>query len=374
MKKLYALVKALIVLFAIFTLASCKKDNSSSSTPGIASPVKLGLYLVKGKGSDFPNYTYYEQDINISGIGTEVVNYQLIFDTGSGGLVMDAANIIPASMITSTGFNFTGDSTVVNGITITSQTATLQYGSSTASADKVYGNLAYAQVTIGDQNSNLVVKRLPFLLYYKAVNSSNVAYSAHYFDIFGSAEIYDQNFTNNVNLTSPFSYCSAGNGLTKGFKITALDSSQYTGSGNYVTGAISFGLTSSDLSSGGFSMNQLNFNSSVGYLPYLNSTISYNSTSFSTHVLFDSGTNYCSYLGDPNYTGTFAPLTPNTQVSLTTALGFNYTFTETASSNLSFVENPGANNASISIMGVEYFFKNEYLLDLENHRLGLKNN
>lgn len=374
MKKIYALLQALSVLFVISSITSCKKNGSSSSSPTVASPVKLGLYLVKGKGSDFPNYTYYEQDINVTGIGNETVNYQMIFDTGSGGLVMDAANIIPASMISSTGFVFTGDTTVVNGITITKQTATLKYGSSDATADKVYGNLAYAQVTIGDQNSNLVVKRLPFLLYYKAVNSSNVAYSAHFFDIFGSAEIYDQNFTGNVNLTSPFSFCTAGNGLTKGFKMTPLDSSQYSNSGNYVPGAISFGLTSSDLSSGGFSMNQLNFNSTNGYLPYLTSVINYSSSSFSSHVLFDSGTNYCSYLGDPNYTGTFASLTPNTQVSVSTALGFNYTFTETASSNLSFVENPGLNNASISIMGIEYFFKNEYLLDLENHRLGLKNN
>jgi len=366
---------ALMLLFTVFSITSCKKNSSgNNNTPTVANPVKIGLHLFKGKGSDFPNYTYYEQDINISGIGTQTVSYQVIFDTGSGGLVMDAANIIPTSMITTNGFNFTGDSTVVNGITITKQTATLKYGSSDATADKVYGNLAYAQVTIGDQNSNLVVKRLPFLLYYKAVNSSDVAYPAHFFDIFGSAEIYDQNFTGNVNLTSPFSYCTAGTGLTKGFKMPATDSSQYTGSGNYVTDAISFGLTSSDLSSGGFSINQLNFNSSVGYLPYLTSTVNYNSSTFTSHVLFDSGTNYCSYLGDPNYTGTFAALTPNTQVSVNTALGFNYTFTETVNSNLSFVENPGKNNASISIMGIEYFFKNEYLLDLDNHRLGLKNN
>ena len=109
-------------------------------------------------------------------------------------------------------------------------------------------------------------------------------------------------------------------------------------------------------------------------MPYLNSTINYNSISFNSHVLFDSGTNYCSYLGDPNYAGNFTNLATGTQVMVSTSLGFNYNFTVTPTSNLSFVENPGANNASISIMGIEYFFKNEYLLDLDNHRLGLKNN
>jgi hypothetical protein len=372
MRKIYKLKYLLLALLTV-ALASCHKGGQV--LPSTATPIKIGLYEFSGQGSDYTNYTYYESDIPIMTIGTTTVNYQIIFDTGSGGMVIDAANLIPASMITTNGFNFTGDSTVVNGITITSQTSTISYGANDATADKVYGNLAYAQVTIGDQNGSVVIKRLPFLLYYKAVNSSNVPFPANYFNIFGSSETYDVNFANNVNLTTPFSYCTYGNGLTKGFKMAAVDVSQFTTSGNYVAGAITLGLTSNDLSaSSGFVLNPISFNSTYGYPPYVRGTVSYNSTPFSSYILFDSGTNFGSIIDDPNYTGTAAQqLNPNTSVNVTTNSGFKYIFTVTNSTNLSFVEQ-ATNGISQSILGIEYFFKNEYLLDLTNHQIGLKNN
>ncbi len=375
MKKHYNLTRLnfLLIALSITALVSCHKGNQV--LPTNATPIKIGLYEYSGQGSDYTNYTYYESDIPIATIGNQTVNYQIIFDTGSGGMVIDAANLIPASMITTNGFNFTGDSTVVNGITITNQTGTIKYGANDATADKVYGNLAYAQVTIGDQNGSVVVKRLPFLLYYKAVNSSNVSYQAHFFDIFGSSEIYDLNFANNVNLTSPFSFCTYGTGLINGFKLAAVDGSQFSSSGTYVAGAITLGLTSNDLSaSSGFILNPISFNATYGYFPYISGIVNYKSSPISTHLLFDTGTNFSSIIDDPNFTGTgFSQISPNSSVTVSTNSGFNYNFTVTSSTNLSFVE-AATNGFSQSIMGIEYFFKNEFLCDLKNHQIGLKNN
>ena len=136
----------------------------SQVTP-VATPTSLGLY-------ETDSSIYKLLLIAVSNIGTQPVDYGLIYDTGSGGMVFDASGILPASMITSSGFNFTGDSTVVNGVTITSQTSIVEYGNDAASIDKVYGNLAYAPVTVGDQNGKIIIKRLPFFIYYKAVNAS----------------------------------------------------------------------------------------------------------------------------------------------------------------------------------------------------------
>src|SRR5579875_2829098 len=125
MKKKYVPKEVFFIagLLLLFALPACKKDKSDP-TPAIATPVKLGLYEF---GSD-NTYAFRQLQINVSKIGTQTVSYGLVFDTGSGGMVIDAKGILPASMITSAGFTFKGDSTVVNGITITSQKETVQYG------------------------------------------------------------------------------------------------------------------------------------------------------------------------------------------------------------------------------------------------------
>lgn len=381
MNKLYELNRfnyIYIVIISLF-MASCHKPDNPTPTND-SKPVKIGLYEVNdGLGSDYQTYSYYHSDIPITTIGNQNVNYKIIFDTGSGGLVIDASGILPASLITDNGFNFTGDSTVVNGITITNQTAVIKYGPTDATSDKVYGNLAYAQVTIGDNNGSVVVKRLPFLLYYKAISHYNPGQDApaHSFDIFGSAEVYDYVFSNNVNLTTPFSFCTPGTGLIKGYKMAAESESSFStiGDGNYVPGALTFGLTSSDLSSSsGFVLHPINFISQLGYFPLINGTVTYNGSTFSTHLLFDSGTNFGGLIEDPKYTGSGdSQLSPNTSLSMNTNNGFNYKYTVTGSTNLSFVAQP-ENGFSESIMGIEYFFNNEYLLDLTNHQVGLKNN
>src|ERR1700693_1016464 len=119
------------VLFLLFAIAACKKDNNNGKpravvTP-IATPTSLGLY--EGLYNDYAEYKVLA--IPITKVGTQDIpngGYSLVFDTGSGGMVLDAQGILPASMITSNGFNFTTDSITVNGVTITKQTTMLEYG------------------------------------------------------------------------------------------------------------------------------------------------------------------------------------------------------------------------------------------------------
>ncbi|MDB5111656.1 MAG: hypothetical protein JWR67_2770, partial [Mucilaginibacter sp.] len=237
----------ILVSLLLFALASCKKDKSNNS-PATATPTKLGLYEVDSS-------IYKLLYIGVIKIGTNTLSTtDLIFDTGSGGMVVDATGLIPASMITNSGFNFTGDSTVVNGITITNQQSIVEYGSDSSSSTKVYGNLAYAPVTIGDQQKgNITIKRLPFFLYYKGVDAGGIKQPVHYFDVMGVSPQYDIVFANNEYITSPFSYFDPGTGLTKGFKMAALGTSKFSLNGTFVPDVITLGLTAADLStSSGF--------------------------------------------------------------------------------------------------------------------------
>ena len=371
MKKIYLFKNPLLisVSFLLLIIASCKKDNKSTQVaPPMATPTKLALI-------EADSSIYKLLFINVEKIGTQTYNYELLFDTGSGGMVIDATDIVPASMISSTGFTFTGDSTVVNGITITKQTSTIQYGDNTSTTDKVYGNLAYASITIGDQNGTIAIKRVPFFLYYKAVDSKGSQYSPHEYDTFGVSDEYDLTFANNVNISSPFSYFTPGNGLTKGFKMAPLSIANFTYQGNSVPGAITLGLTPSDLSStSGFVMNQLSYYAGDGYAPVIPTTLTYNGKSFTTDVVFDTGTAPYSYIEDPTAANTSTLLPPNTAVTVATSSGFNYAYTVSSTENLTYVENPHSSGGNVSVLGLEFFLNNEYLLDYSNHKLGLKNN
>ena len=355
---------SLIVLFA----ASCKSDKKGGgggNGPLTATPTKLGVYAVDSS-------IYKILLMNITQVGTQTVNFDLVYDTGSGGLVLDATGVLPASMITSTGFTFTGDSTVVDGITLTNQTDIVEYGDDAATTDKVYGNLAYANIKVGDANGSISIKRLPFFLYYKATDKNGTKLPAHEFDVFGVSQEYDITFTNNAFITSPFDYFDPGTGLTKGFKMAAIPQSSYSYNGTYVN-AISLGLTSDDLSAaGGFTFSQLNFYQGEGYLPIIPATLSYNGKSFQAAVLFDTGTEPYNYIQDPTGPSSATLLPNGTSVSTTLNNGFNYSFTTSASDYLTYVENPNNSGANVSVMSLEFFLNNEYLLDFVNHKMGLK--
>jgi len=371
MEKKYTLRYLSLLSCALFLLflGSCKKDPKKPVVvppgPVNATPTKIGVYAVDSS-------IYKLLLMSITKIGAQSVNFDLVYDTGSGGLVIDAAGILPASMISATGFTFTGDSTVVDGITITNQTDIIEYGDDNNTTDKVYGNLAYADVTIGDNNGNIVVKRLPFFIYYKAVDTKGNTLPAHDFDVLGVSGEYDITFANSAFITSPFSYFDPGTGLTKGFKMSAIPQSQYSFQGTYVP-AISLGLTDDDIgAAGGFTMHTLSFFQGEGYVPIIPATISYSGKSFKADVLFDTGTEPYNYIEDP--TGAPTPTLLANNVSVTTALnsGFNYAFTTTANDYLSYVENPTNSGSNVTVMSLEFFLNNEYLLDFTHHKMGLK--
>lgn len=369
MKKIYPAQKLLLsscLLLLLFFIASCSKNNDNLKPPAVAAPTKIGFYEV-----DSANVR--ELQTVVSKIGSQAVSFDMIFDTGSGGLVVDAQGVLPASMIGTSGFIFSGDSTIVNGITVSSQTSVIEYGADNSTSSKVYGNLAYADVTIGDNNGNVTIKRLPFFIYYKAIDSQNNLYPPHEFDVLGVSSEYDITFANNAYITSPFTYFNPGYGLARGFKIAALGTSSFSEKGTYVP-AVTLGLTQADLSSEGFNMISLLPLAGEGYIPLVPGTIAYENQNFPTEMIFDTGTSPYFYIEDPNWPYAPGLLDANNRIDISTSTGFEYGYTITATDNLTVIENPNSAGGGVSLVSLDFFLYNEYLIDFDNHQLGLKNN
>ena len=346
----------------IILAESCSKDKVIVKPVVTNNQVTLGLYQY---GADSGRRVF----IPITKVGTQTVNYLSVFDTGSAGMTIDAHDIIPASMITNSGFNFTGDSVVVNGITITSQQSVISFGNNTG-LTKEYGNLAYASITIGDQNGNTSAKRVPIFLYYKVVNSGKAVTLTHTLDIFG---VEPGSSSANAAINSPLNYFNNNSAVTNGFRLAALKSNSFGIQPTYVASLLTIGLTSSDLTTDGFIMHP--FSTANGVISAnIPSTITYNGQSVSTNVLFDTGTPFISTIENRFAVNATGQLPANTVVTITTNMGFTYTYTTTSTTNLTAVANPSVTGDYRTIFGIDFFTGNEYLTDYTNRQIGLKNN
>jgi hypothetical protein len=275
-------------------------------------------------------------------------------------------------MITSEGITVPGDSVVVNGITVTSLQAVVSFGN-TVDETQEFGNLAYASVTIGDQNGSIVIKRIPFFLYYKVMDiTTGQIYPPHSNDIFGVGP--GVSFANNT-IASPLSYVTNGAGVTSGFRLAMLNNSAFSLNGTFVPGLLTVGLLSSDLAaSSGFVMHPLTFSSVGGYSPNIPATINYNGQNVAATVLFDTGTPAMSVIANNASPNNVQNLPANTNITLTTASGFSYSYSTGSTSNLTQAARPSYTGDFRTIFSIDFFTSNEYLLDYTNHRIGLKNN
>jgi hypothetical protein len=212
-------------------------------------------------------------------------------------------------------------------------------------------------------------------LYYKIIDGTTGKSidggDGHVLDIFGVGP--GTSFVNS-SIASPLTYFSFGTGITSGFRLAALQSSNFGSSGTYVGKLLNIGLTSEDLTSSGFIMHSLSYNSVGGFSPVIPSTITYSGQTIAANILFDSGTPYISTIENKLAVNSTGLLPANTLVTIKTNEGFTYTYTTNSTTNLTAVENPNVTGDSRSILGIDFFVKNEYLTDYANNQIGLKNN
>lgn len=361
-RKLQLWVWAMIMAVS-FT--ACKKDNTSPGSIAEKPPAPLatlGLY-------QYGDGTNKRILIPISQIGTQKVTYYSIFDTGSSGMTVDANGLLPASMITSNGIQVTGDSVVVNGITVTNKTATMTYGDLTGST-KEYGNLAYAPITIGNSAGTVTTKRIAFFLYYKIVDGDGKVLPQHSADVFGVGP--STGFTY-AAIMSPLNGFTLPARVTSGFKLAKLPAANFNTTGAFVSNLLTIGLVPNDLSSSGFIMHPLTLGSIGGYSPNIPATITYGTTSTAAQVLFDTGNPSVSIIENSKETRALGKLPANTEVTITTNKGFVYKYNTSTTGNLTEIQNPNISGDYRTIMSLDFFIDNQMLTDYTNHQIGLKN-
>ncbi len=352
-----------LVIVIAMAFTSCKKDSNNTPAPPAPTPLAtLGLY-------QYTDNTNKRIFIPITKLGDQTVSYFGIFDTGSSGMTIDANGILPASMITANGITVPTDSVVVNGITVTNKTAVMSYGDATSST-KEYGNLAYATVTVGNSTGSLTTKRIAFFLYYKVVDGTGKQFAAHSADVFGVGPSTGYTY---AQIQSPLNGLTMPSGVTSGFKLAKLNTTSFTTSGAFVSGLLTVGLLQNDLNSAGFVMHPLTRYTVGGYSPNIPATITYNNTSTTGNILFDTGTPSVHVIENPKETNALGKLPAGSTVKITTNQGFTYTYTTTSAGNLTQIQNPNISGDYRTIMSLNFFTDNEFLTDYTNHKIGLKN-
>ena len=138
--------------------ASCGGGNgeSADSTNAISAPVTINLTPANQNGAQ-------RLFVSVSRVGTLQTSLPLLFDTGSGGVTMDATQVFPPNVVSSSGFSFPEGSTSItfDGITVTN------VGLDVTFPDTIqHGNIGSAQITFGDASGNVTTATMPLFFYY----------------------------------------------------------------------------------------------------------------------------------------------------------------------------------------------------------------
>lgn len=355
------------VLYCALMFASCKKGDVGGTVTPINTDTKpLGVIKLTGVVSG----SNKKLTLSIVNLGSVTVNKDCTLSTMVAGLDMDASGILPASMIGPSGFVFTGDSIIYNGITLTNKAGVVTHGDM-LNATKLYGNLAYATMTFGDGSATqITTKRIPFFLYYKAVDATGATVAAHGADFFGVGPGVS---SGNKLISSPLSYLPVSGNLMSGFKLSMAT---FNAGVQQAACLLTIGLTPTDLeASSGFNLHPLAaLPNNAGYASYIQGTVVYNSTSLAGQIAFNTAYTSTAILQDSKYTGTtYSALPPGATVHIVTNNGFNYLYTVSATANLTGIENPTSSGETRNIFGIDFFMQNELLIDYTDHQLGVKN-
>ncbi len=380
-----------IVLYLIVTLlAACSKNNIGQDNPqptnstdqnALTAPNILNLQLGYVNGRTFPT----RLALPITKIGNQDVNIKTVFDTGSEGLILKAEHVISPSLITADGINLNGQNQRdINGITVTSAKTTASYGTG-VNIRTFYGQIAYASITIGDANGHVVTKSMPFLLIYKGISKPSGNPTSIDPDLDGicgvaSPKSLPTQDTSQSNRRSPFAYINYSNGVIPGFKLQAYETffngtipGQATAGNLQLTNApiLQVGLTAN--TEQGFTLQQkpvLNNGQSVS--AYVNGKFTIGSNSFDAEILFDTGTPHGVNISFPESLGLSQSqvLNDQTKISFTSDEGYHYNYLVDQTSWRTQI-NPAV-KIGRSIVGLQFFANNSFLIDFNNHFIGLK--
>jgi hypothetical protein len=342
--------------------------------------------------------------VMVTAVGRVPVSMPLGFDTGSAGVTLYAESIFPPDLVTPSGFVFPAGQTSMTyaGITVTNLQGTRRYGTLNKTVE--YGNLGFAQLTIGDAKGQLTTEVMPVFLFYllESVNGHSyappgwqgwfgVASTNGTIDVAGAVEPANgyagctQRTNTGCYVVSVMKYFNYGDKMNAGFMLhpAPIQTCDITTPGScHPSPMLTVGLNARVES--GFSTTPLVCppNGYVGppmiagypvcqkAIPDTTIAVSGASVgSFTGYSFFDTGTPYV-YLSTPPGNSFPSSVLPGSTVTVTTPSGFNYSYTAEATGTAdTFVDAGGNGN---SIVGIQYFTANSFLLDFTSSIEGWK--
>lgn len=389
-----------LVAAGALALAACSSPEPSVPAPStITTPTTINLYPVQSTSN--PRLV-----VMITAVGSRQISLPLVFDTGSAGVTLNALDLFPPSMVTSTGFIFPEDQTSITyqGITVEkNQQGVKTYGGHNGTTQ--YGNVGYAAVTFGDASGILTTGVMPVFLFYSVTNTQggspvSASTEAGLFEgLFGvdteadAISIADPDASHvEVAACSPeatlpcstlsaFKYLKFATDLTAGFltsPATLHSCNINTPDDCLPQGILTIGVTTtleSTFSVVSLSCPPVGYNGPEYLEGYLvcqkgipDSTVTISGPAIGTSngmVLFDSGTPNMILYNPPSAP---FPLSVPSGTSVFVALpsGFTYNYDVAAHSDTNTNVQPDANNDQTHI-GIAYFTTNSLLIDYTNN-------
>ncbi len=295
--------------------------------------------------------------LNLAKVGRRTVDQPLLLDTGSAGMTVDCAVVLPAEMCSSDGIKI-DKVTQIDGITVTTQELVAHYGT----YDE-YGNLAYAVVQVGSSDDVAVTQKpIAFLIRTKKVRRSDgeiVGGRLWPKGIIGISPIGAIDDAGSIR--SPLAEVDAPAGLNRGYTIGGLggtwDTCTIEDRNCPEVPALSIGLAPDMGDDWKFAAtaradNRFNF-------PTLTACLSFGETTICKPTLFDTGNSTIVVAGAGG-----KPLKKGVPVKVNSLK--KWEFETRYSPEVEFAE-----GLDHHIVGIRFFEENRLAVDLDRERIGL---
>jgi hypothetical protein len=384
---------------AIGLLSACGGGGSSDSNPAppsqpppatsVGAPAVINLYPHQSS-TEQPIFTVFATQV-----GAVPVSMPLGFDSGSAGVTLYAQSIFPASMVSTSGFVFPAGQTSLSygGITVTNLQGTRSYGTENQTVE--YGNLGFASLTFGDSSGTITTATMPIFLFYDVDYVTGSGYTTPTWQgWFGVASTSGaiavagavapsggfgacaESSTTTCYVVSALKYVDYASDVQSGFMLSPspdFPSCDITTAGSCEPRPLlTVGLNAT--LEQGFSTQPLTCPPNgyvgppdIGGYPVCQKTIGgvtisvsgAPSETYTSGAIFDTGTAYM-YFSTPPNSAFPSSIAAGTTVDITTPSGFHYSY-EAGSGTATTIVDDGADGNSI--IGVQYFTTNYYLLD-----------
>ncbi|MER8704946.1 hypothetical protein NKH49_05100 [Mesorhizobium sp. M1088] len=349
---------AVRILASIFAILGALFSSSSSAKT--AEEITVPLIKLEYPGNP-PNIRMLY--VKILRLGIRKINQPLLLDTGSSGMTIDCAAVLPVRLCSTKGIKITKN-LELDGITVTTQKAITHYGT----YDE-YGNVALARVTFGSSSSPASTEAsIPFLIRYKIVRRSTgeiVGGPLWPKGVFGISPVGGGG--PNQMLKSPMDAVNARNGLRKGYYLSPVGTDWRACTNENANcptvKALHIGIPDSVKS--GFKIQKWKTADERYNFPTIGSCILLKEETTCRPTLYDTGNSTIVIANNPPK-DSGGSMDVGTKVAVKKMLG-EWKFVTSYSSELEFSPTIGH-----SIIGIRYFETNSLLIDFEAKEIGIR--